>query len=194
MADPWQFISDFGDTAVTLPIAAFVLTYLLWSRHWRAAFAWVLAVVGCGAALALIKLALRSCAHNWASSQFLSASGHTAMSAVIYGGLALLIATRWRLAWTALVMILVAAIGLSRIILGAHHPLEVTAGLVIGGTAVILLHLFDAPDRQPLPPLAPMIGVAAIMLVMHGVRWPIEEYLIWLAGLIRHTIPACAQV
>jgi len=192
MSNLWQFITDFGDASVTLPIATFVLIYLLWNKRWQVAFAWGLAVTGCGVSLVLIKLALRSCAQNWANSQFVSASGHAAMSATIYGGFILLFGAARRPSLVALVFAMVAAIALSRVILGVHRPLEVVAGLAIGTAAILLLDQARGSDRRPSPMLFPFGGVLAVAVLMHGDHWPIEDYLVQLAGLIRHAVPACS--
>jgi membrane-associated phospholipid phosphatase len=71
-------------------------------------------------------------------------SGHTAAAIAVYGGLALLIASRVRhgparaLAWTVAVAI-VTFVALSRMYRGMHHPLDVGGGIVLGVVALTVL-------------------------------------------------------
>jgi membrane-associated phospholipid phosphatase len=71
-------------------------------------------------------------------------SGHTAAAIAVYGGLALLIASRVRhgavraLAWTFAVA-MVTFVLLSRTYRGMHHPLDVAGGIVLGVLALTVL-------------------------------------------------------
>jgi membrane-associated phospholipid phosphatase len=65
-------------------------------------------------------------------------SGHVAASFVVYAGLALLITSRWRgrpalsaVVWT-LAIALPLIVALSRMYRGMHHPIDATAGMLIG--------------------------------------------------------------
>lgn len=192
----WQFITDFGDSSVTFGLALFLLIYLLSLERWRAAIGWLLAVTSCGIGIALLKLAFRSCVQHLASADFVSASGHTAMSATVYGGFALLLATR-PIAWQrftagAIAIALIAAIAISRVILGAHHRAEVIAGLLVGIAAILLFRQVQRHDRRPLPVMGLLAGAVVLTLLMHGAHWPIEEYLMQLAAAIRRNVPACS--
>jgi membrane-associated phospholipid phosphatase len=71
-------------------------------------------------------------------------SGHTAAAIAVYGGLALLIASRARhtairvLAWTFAVG-MVAFVSLSRTYRGMHHPLDIAGGIVLGVVTLAVL-------------------------------------------------------
>ena len=71
-------------------------------------------------------------------------SGHTAASVAVYGGLALLLTSRFRhgafrgLVWT-LAVALVAFVAASRMYRGMHHPLDVGGGIVVGIAAVAVI-------------------------------------------------------
>ena len=73
-------------------------------------------------------------------------SGHTAASIAIYGGIALLIASRienraGRIAlWTAAVLVVV-FVAFARMYRGMHHPLDVGGGVLIGIAALCALIL-----------------------------------------------------
>jgi membrane-associated phospholipid phosphatase len=71
-------------------------------------------------------------------------SGHTAAALAVYGGLVLLLTSKFRdaafraSAWT-FVLAAVVFVALSRMYRGMHHPLDVAGGLVVGIAAVIVL-------------------------------------------------------
>ena len=73
-------------------------------------------------------------------------SGHTAAALAVYGGLVLLLTSRFRdnvfrvSAWT-LVLATVVFVAMSRMYRGMHHPLDVAGGLAVGIAAVIVLVL-----------------------------------------------------
>jgi hypothetical protein len=75
----WKFITDFADTAVTLPLAGLMAGFLLTAKHVRVAFAWCLAIVGCAGAIAALKLVLLACRHSLGISDLTSPRGHVAM-------------------------------------------------------------------------------------------------------------------
>ena len=71
-------------------------------------------------------------------------SGHTAASIAVYGGLALLLTSRFTngpfrvAAWT-LAVAMVAFVATSRMYRGMHHPLDVAGGIVVGVAALIAI-------------------------------------------------------
>jgi membrane-associated phospholipid phosphatase len=71
-------------------------------------------------------------------------SGHTAASIAVYGGLVLLLTSRFTnsvfrgTAWTIAAAV-VAFVAISRMYRGMHHPLDVAGGVVIGIAALILV-------------------------------------------------------
>lgn len=79
-------------------------------------------------------------------STFSFPSGHVAATVVLYGGIAVIVASRTRATWaralTCLVAILLVTwVGFSRMYSAQHHPTDVVAGLVVGigalGAAVL---------------------------------------------------------
>lgn len=71
-------------------------------------------------------------------------SGHTAASLAVYGGLALLLTSRFTngafrtLAW-ALALAMVTFVATSRMYRGMHHPLDVAGGLLVGIAALTVV-------------------------------------------------------
>ena len=71
-------------------------------------------------------------------------SGHTAASVAVYGGLALLLTSRFTtsafraVAW-ALALAIVAFVAVSRMYRGMHHPLDVAGGIFVGLAAIAVV-------------------------------------------------------
>jgi undecaprenyl-diphosphatase len=71
-------------------------------------------------------------------------SGHTAASIAVYGGIVLLLTSRFTnsafraAAWT-FVLAMVTFVAMSRMYRGMHHPLDVAGGVVIGIAALIVV-------------------------------------------------------
>jgi undecaprenyl-diphosphatase len=81
-------------------------------------------------------------------------SGHALLSSCFYGILAYWISTRCAnvfiqtAVWIA-ALLLVAAIGLSRVYLGVHYPSDVVAGYAVGTFWVVLVVMVDRQTRRP---------------------------------------------
>jgi membrane-associated phospholipid phosphatase len=193
----WIFVTDFGDTAVTLPLAALTVIFLLISGWPRAAAVFALSLVGCGIAIGLVKLALESCGRPLLHTDITNPSGHAALSTAVYGSLAVLFGCsvsperRWIPAVGA--AILIGAIAVSRVVLDNHSVAEVAIGFLIGLAALALF--YRAMTAGPAIALrGAWLAIAAVVLIatMHGSRWPIEEVVRDLVHLIRHSVPRCA--
>jgi membrane-associated phospholipid phosphatase len=181
------FITNFGDLAVLLPIAVAVLAWLLWSPDSRRlAAAWAVAVVFCGGTIALLKVYFSACPTGVIDSP----SGHAALSILIYGGLALIVAERSKpLAVPAIAtgLGLALAIAGSRLAIGAHDGVEVLIGLIIGSGTLVIFG--TALLRNPVPiPTRSMLAVAAVLAIgLHGQEVHAED-LFRLVGGYLHSI------
>ena len=177
----WNLITNFGDGAVGLPLALLVLIVLLASGWSRGAAGWIASVGACLLVVATLKFAFDGCGSILPAAHHFSPSGHAALSAVTYGGLALLGSRH--LPELARPFIAVAAsawvcaIAASRIELHVHSPVEVVVGLAIGGASVALLAAVIGRSAGPRW-LAPALAgtTVAVLVVMHGARWPLEDY------------------
>jgi membrane-associated phospholipid phosphatase len=192
------WITDFGDSAVLLPIAAVVLVMLLVSHSRRNAIAWAMAVGLCLATMVMLKLGMHACGRVIVpSGAMISPSGHTAVSVTVYGGLAALaIMTLQRLSYRILIglaaSIVIGAIAVSRVILLAHSVAEVVLGLAVGAACVAVfvigrrgVHLTNFPLRH----VAPVLLV--LLIFLHGHRANAESLLISLAQALRASTGAC---
>jgi len=177
----WWFITDFGDTSVTLPMAGVVFIFLV-IRNRLCALVWLIATGNCAATIAALKILLRTCHVLLFSEAPFSPSGHMAMSTLVYGGVTLITARNCPLWGKAglylLTVLLLLGIGASRIALESHTIWEVAAGLMLGTgfTALFRRSLPHIPEQNTIPWQMLLICIDIIGL-MHGTKWPIEASL-----------------
>lgn len=191
----WDFITDFGDSAVTLPLALLILTVLAMAREHRLARDWALTIAGCGAAIVALKLVFGACGSRAGFPGILSPSGHTAISTAVYGGLAVLVGAALprgrRLPLHLAAAFLIGGIAVSRLVLHRHDAAEIVAGLAVG-IAAVALFAATLRSQKPVLPLAwlALAGLASVAL-MHGTRWMVEPALHDAAGFLRLAVPWC---
>jgi undecaprenyl-diphosphatase len=138
--EPLSLFTHLGDRNGLIALGVAVLAGLAWRRRWRLAALWVLATGGAG----LLTLALKAgfarvrpdYLHGFAVVQgYGFPSGHAAGAAAVYGMLACLLlraaAPRWHLAVILAGTGLIAAIGVSRVLLRAHYASDVAAGWLL---------------------------------------------------------------
>jgi len=161
-------ITELGDVAVTLPLAVTVLIFLIWRRSWRDSFYWSSALGFSLLAVTIIKLMLkipRPVTLYSGSELYSFPSGHATMSTVIYGLLAVYIASsiasRWRWFVYAIAILLIISIAFSRLYLGAHWLADVTAGLALGTAGVALISI---ARQRHLPKANTGIGLPVVAL------------------------------
>ena len=196
MATVWNFVTDFGDSAVTAPLALLVLGFLVAAGARRVALGWLLAIGGCAAASGALKLVFGACGSHGAMADIVSPSGHTAMSTVVYGALTLLIGARvtqpWRFALYLAVAIAILAIAFSRLALHNHTAAEVTVGFVVGAVAVMAFRAIIAHQPAPSVPLGWLLLCGGgLVALLHGTRWMIEPTVHRLAWDFRLVLPWC---
>ena len=99
-------------------------------------------------------------------------SGHAQNSAALWTFLAL--QTRRPRLWCALALVLLVLVALSRLFLGAHYPLDVVGGALIGYAMLGLFVRFEKPllSRWNAGSLAAQIGASALVcLVLGALYW-----------------------
>ncbi len=174
-----SFLTNFGDAAILLPLAAAILAWLVVGKSYRAALWWLAALALCGGGIALLKVYFVACV---TPGPLQSPSGHSGLSALVYGALAALLATRvegWRrIAAPGLGALLVAGIAVSRVLLHAHTPPDVVVGLLIGFAALAVFLVGSAGRLAPMASIRPLLLAAiAFIAVLHGDKLHAEALL-----------------
>ncbi len=175
-----NFITDFGDSAVLLPLSFAILIWLAIARSVRTGIWWMAALLICGAGIGILKMLFFACPPD---GDLESPSGHTALSALIYGGLATILTTDLQSKWLRRALgvgafLFILTIAWSRLILHMHTLPEVVTGLAIGTAvlALFVLHYRRVPHKHG--QILPLLLVTAITVtVLHGHRLIPESWL-----------------
>jgi membrane-associated phospholipid phosphatase len=174
-----QFLTDFADQAVILPLSVVIGLVFLAVGWLRGAFAWSFAICGTLATMLALKLCMLACGWRWPILAIQSPSGHTASAAVVYGGLLSLALPRAPLAIRILLILAPAGLfGFTRLALHAHTLDEVISGGTVGLVGALVMKQLAGERPQTLPPrrLRVLIGAAALFVVfaLHGKHMPAE--------------------
>ncbi|HLN24794.1 MAG TPA: phosphatase PAP2 family protein [Patescibacteria group bacterium] len=189
-------ITDLGDPAILLPLTLVGSLYFA-VAGWRASAVVFLGAVGAtGLLVAGLKMLLIGCGPVVPLFHIRSPSGHVAMSAVVYGLLAQAVARpldSWRSRLVGVgALVLIMAIGASRVRLGFHSWQEVVAGGVLGAGVLAVCRRY--PGIEPSPQQC-LRGLALLCLpvivLLNGVHLPVEHTIRQYAGLLRSEAPIC---
>jgi membrane-associated phospholipid phosphatase len=141
------FLTNFGDLAVAMPVALCAALFFYYRDRGDLALIYGLNVVLAIAAATVLKLIFAATdATLWQPVLGMSnsaPSGHVVDAVAVYGGLAVLVGLTSRgLARFVLglfAVALITCVSVTRIIIGAHTPGDVVAGLIVGAAAVALI-------------------------------------------------------
>lgn len=181
-----RFLTDFGDSAVLLPLSAVVLVWLLAARSVGAAIWWVGVLIVFGTMIGGLKMLFFACPP---AVDVRSPSGHTGFSMFIYGSIAAIVAAECRSSWARAAIMagtiaLVVGIAFSRVTLHMHSSRETVIGFLIGAVAVGVFffgYRRTTPNRRQL--MAPLLfAVVLTAAVFHGARLNAETNLHALGG------------
>jgi membrane-associated phospholipid phosphatase len=161
-----RFLTDFADEAVVLPLIATVALMLIVLGWRRGALAWLAAVGICFGAVLALKLVCITCGPALGMTGLRSPSGHTAAAAVIAGGIAVVLGKgRWQV--TAIAGLAALLIGVTRVGLGLHTPIEAVLGSALGVLGV--LGFAWLAGKAPVLQLRYLFAVIfAVALLLHG--------------------------
>ncbi|MDB5394156.1 MAG: hypothetical protein JWM91_1662 [Rhodospirillales bacterium] len=182
-----KFLTDFGDSAVLLPLSMVVLVWLLATRPFAMAIWWGGALLFLGGVMGGLKILFFACPP---AADIMSPSGHTGFSLVIYGGLAVIIAAelrsnRRKAAVILAAVSLVVGIARSRVALEMHTTLETVVGFAIGAVALTTFSIgyLRVPVKRRQTAFL-LIGVIATIAVFYGSELNPERKLHALSGLL----------
>jgi membrane-associated phospholipid phosphatase len=193
---PWRAITSLGDSALLLPLVAWMAACLLLPAPcWRDLRRWVLAVVACGGTVVLSKLLFMAWGIGPPGLNYTGVSGHTALALVAWPALGGMLArhasVRRRIAWVGVGIVIGAAVGLSRLALKAHSPSEVWLGAILGTAIAIGFLRGFRPAVLPGPsdawrPRLLAAGALVIALACYGRVFPsqhvLQDMARWLSG------------
>lgn len=175
-------VTELGDSLVNVSLASAVLLALLFKRRYRAAGFWALALVGGAAGIQLLKAATRlprPTALYQGASAYSFPSGHTSMSVILYGFLAILISRghsikmRWGLFVSVFMISFI--IAASRLYLGAHWLSDVLGGLLIGATWTALLGIVYLKGKAETVPHR-LLGIVTVLTLLLAGGWHIARH------------------
>lgn len=175
-------ITELGDSFVNICLFGAVLLVLLGKRCYRAAGYWTLTVLVGLAGVQLLKWLIHSprpMALYHGASAYGFPSGHTTMSVILYGFLAILLARglsgtlRWGLFVSVFLISFIIAI--SRLYLGAHWLSDVLGGFFVGASWAALLGIayLKNPDIG-LP--RRLLGFATILVIVVAGGWHVSRH------------------
>jgi membrane-associated phospholipid phosphatase len=176
-----QFLTDFADQAVILPLAVAIGLALLVAGWRRGAAAWLGAVGATLGMVLLSKVAGAACLNALALLDLQSPSGHTASAAVVYGGLIALTSpepARPVRRWIAALLpaaALAVLVGATRLAVHAHTVAEVLAGAAIGIAGALALARLAGRQPAGLQVSVPWAAAVVVAVVMHGRHLQAED-------------------
>jgi len=174
-------ITELGDSFVNISMACAVLLVLLAKRCYRTAGFWALAALGGLLGVQLLKWAIhlpRPVAIYQGASAYGFPSGHTTMSVILYGFLAILLARRlagaWRLGLFSSVVLITFVIGFSRLYLGAHWLSDVLGGYFIGTSWAAFLGIVYLKGADEIIPQR-LLGLAVVLVLVIAGGWHVAQ-------------------
>ena len=164
LSEVMRAISAAGSTAVLAVVATVVAGWLAWRRLWPRAVLVGVTTAGAGLLVPLLKNLVDRPRPPVADRLIVETSwsypsGHALGATSVIGVLTIVVVASVsrraaRAAATALGVLLIAAIGISRVYLGVHWPSDVLAGWLVGGLWLAFCHALASRWRyrnQPRP-------------------------------------------
>jgi hypothetical protein len=173
-------LTDFGDTAVVLPLALVFFFWLLATHRTATGLMWLLIAFACNIVVSALKLFLLSCP---AGDILRSPSGHTGFAILVYGSITLALAAsvRWRwlrAAIAALGTVLVLSIIIARLVVGDHSLAEIVIGCAIGGISLAAFSSLYRPGTgRPGALMGLVFAAAAVGFIFHDQQVQTESFL-----------------
>ena len=163
-------LTDFGSSGWIGIVLFLLVLFFIWKRWWPSLITLIVAVPGGMLLNELVKVLVQrerpfvdGPFADWSGYSF--ASGHTIGATLLYGQLLLFIlpvlkARHWRVLSISTAAFLVAAVGFTRIALGAHFLTDVLAAIVFGVVWLALCLLAGKPKRRLSSRLQPIVALS----------------------------------
>lgn len=187
----WTAISNFGDAALTLPVA---LTCAIWLRlsDKRLAVRWVKLLAAGMALVGITKILYAGCGVEISAIGFRVISGHTTLSTSVW---TVAIALLWRAAGGnaragALLGLLIGLLtAFARVFDYAHTVPEVIAGWLLGAAmGALFVHPLARSKVKLFRPFAAATGLLFVTTVAYGHHAPIQ------AMIDRYSPGVCSRI
>lgn len=180
----WHNLTSAGDSAVLLPLIAWISVWLIVPAQTRRdGWRWLLAVAVCGGVVTLSKLLFMAWDVGLPGLDYTGYSGHSALSALVWPSVAALLARRGgltvQLAAIGVGVVLALGIAVSRIVLKAHSASEVLLGFTLGLTIAGWLVLARPVAQRASPRAIALLAGVSLLLVLtfYGRVFPSQHYL-----------------
>jgi membrane-associated phospholipid phosphatase len=181
-----NYITDFADQAVVLPVAFAVGLALLAQKWWAGALAWGVTIIGTFAVMLLLKLLLIPCG----AEQIHTPSGHVAAATVVTGGLAAMLRRR-RGVVLPVALLTAVIIGASRLVLEVHTWPEVSVGALVGMAGASLMPRLAGKPPPTLSVSRLVVIAVLVAAVFHGLHMPAEAQIHSTAWRLAHYLGVC---
>lgn len=189
-------ITDLGNIVLVGALAAVFAVYLAAAGSQRQAGALIATFILAALMIGIAKFICMSCHIIPLDLRLHSPSGHVAVSTATYSMMTAIVTAgmrRWQrwAAWlcTATLIFVIAA---SRVLLGFHSPEEVAVGLIAGIAAYHLVRaLLLNREAVRLNGRALVLAAVVIVVMVHGISFPAEHMIQWLAAQIGSKMKVC---
>jgi membrane-associated phospholipid phosphatase len=193
----WTAITSLGDSAILLPLIAWIAVCLLLPPpYWRDGRRWLIAVALCGGSVVLSKLLFMAWGIGPPGLNYTGFSGHTALALLVWPSLAGVLArdarSPVRTTAVALGVLIGVGVGISRCVLKVHSQSEVWLGGILGAAVVAwflagLARSGKVPQNRNIWRLAMLVvGAIAIGWGCYGRVFPsqhlLQDIVPWLSG------------
>ena len=176
----WRTLTNFGDIAVTLPLAIAIGLWLAFNRDFSAAKSWISLFGAATLLVALSKIAFAAWGLGIPALDFTCISGHTMLATAVFPVALYLALSPLRPPWAKTFLfaglLFAALIGYSRLALNAHSTAEVIAGFVCGLAVSTLFFAQNSTHIHKRSSAAILLlSTMLIMSIQFGSRIPAPE-------------------
>lgn len=180
----WLYLTSAGDSAVLLPLIAWITVWLFAPAGTRRdGWRWLVAVAVCGGIVTGSKLLFMGWHIGLPGLDYTGFSGHSAMSALVWPTVAALLASRGNVTTRTIAIglgvLLALCVALSRVLLRVHSVSEVILGCSLGlATAGWFLMASPVAQRASLRAVL-LLAVVALLFIppLYGRMFPSQHLL-----------------